>query len=193
MRLVWIGVLAVGLAGCAKLMGYGDGGQKTTPLRQYPDGADGLRQFASDVLDAAKKDDRDRVHDLLANTIMTDQQLGELLGAQAGELTDRYHKLMETLVNRGAVELVAQVYERKLDTVEVTAVDAKAKDATAEERALAAVMQPNVPVYSVRFKKTGDARGLRYDFFVYRGGKWVTGNQIAKYLSTYRPPDGGAR
>jgi hypothetical protein len=193
MRLVCVAVFAVGLAGCAKLMGYGDGGQKSAPIKHYADGPDGLREFATDVLDAVKKDDRDRVHDLLATTIMSDDDLSSLLGAQATEIAPRYHKLMETLVNRGAVELVAQVYERKLDTVEVMAIDAKAKDATAEDRALAAVLQQSVPVYSIRFKKAGDVRGLRYDFFVYRGGKWVTGNQIAKYLSTYKPPDGGAR
>jgi hypothetical protein len=174
-------------------MGYGDGGQKSAPIRQYPDGPDGLRQFATDLLEAARKDDRDRVHDLLATTIMSDDDLSFLLGAQAGELAPRYHKLMETLVNRGAVELVAQVYERKLDSVEVIAVDGRAKDASAEDRALAASLQQSVPVYSIRFKKAGDARGLRYDFYVYRNGKWVTGNQIAKYLSTYHPPDGGAR
>jgi len=192
MRIAVWGLVVVGLTGCAKLMGYGDGGQKAAPIRQYPDGAEGLRAFASDVLEAAKKDDRDRVHDLLATTIMSDADLEALLGAQARELAPRYRKLMETLVNRGAVELVAQVYERKLDTADVIVVDAKAKDASAEDRALAAALQEPVTVYSVRFKKAGDVRGLRYDFFVYRGGKWVTGNQIAKYLWTYRAPDGGA-
>src|SRR5262249_5593564 len=140
--------VTVGSAGCAKLMGYSDGGQKSAPIPSYPDGPDGLRKFATDLLDAARRDDRDRGPDPPATTMMSDEDLTALVGAQASELAPRYHKLMETLVNRGAIELVAQVYERKLDSVEVMAIDAKSKDATAEDRALAAALQQPVPVYS---------------------------------------------
>jgi hypothetical protein len=193
MRLFGAALLVLALGGCAKLMGYSDGGLKAAPIRQYPDGADGLKQFAGDLLEAARKDERDRVHDLLATTFMSDADLQALFGDQATELAPRYHKLMETLVNRGAIELVASVYERKLDDVEVIPIDPAAKDARPEDRAVAQALKTPVQVYSLRFKKTGDTKGLRYDFFFYRGGKWLTGNQIGKSLPGYHPPDGGAR
>ena len=41
--------------------------------------------------------------------------------------------------------------------------------------------------WQVNSKLTVDL-GLRYDFFVHRDGRWMTGNQLAKYLV----PDGGA-
>jgi hypothetical protein len=193
MRLVCATLLAFALAGCSKLMGYSDGGQKSAPIKQYPDGVAGLKELAGDILDAARKDDRDRVHDLLASTIMSDADLVTLFGPEASvDLVPRYHKLMETLVNRGAVEFVAQVYDRKLDDVEVLAVDASSKDATAEDRAIAKALKVPVQLYSVRFKKATETRGLRYDFFFYRNGKWVTGNQLGRYLPGYHPPDAGA-
>src|SRR5690348_7129447 len=83
------------------------------------------------------------------------------------------------LVNLGALELVAQVAERKYDDVAVVAVD---ESQGAEQKALLAALKEKVPVYAVRVKRKQDTLGLRYDFFVYRDGHWVTGNQIAKYL-----------
>jgi hypothetical protein len=183
MRMFRFAALALLLAsgGCSRLMGYSDAGT-AAPIRDYPDGADGLKMLFIDVLDAARKDDRDRVHDLLASTIMTDEDLAALFGPRATDLQSRYHALMATLVNRGAVELVAQIYERKYDTVEVIAIDPAAKDARPEDRAVAAALVAPTPIYSVRIRRATDDKGLRYDFFLRRRGKWVTGNQLGKYL-----------
>ncbi len=186
MRIINMAVLAVSAlllsAGCSRIMGT-SGDKEAQPIRQYPDGADGLKQFFGDVLEAARKDDRDRVHDLLAATIMSDDDLKALFGADAAaNLTGRYHGLMGTMANRGAVELVAQVYDRKYDTVEVLPIDLDAADATPEDRAIGHALAQRIPIYSVRLKKAGDAKGLRYDFFFYRGSKWLTGNQLGKFL-----------
>ncbi|HZS36063.1 MAG TPA: hypothetical protein VFF06_04520 [Polyangia bacterium] len=182
LRLASLALLVAAAApGCSRLMGYSDAG-KPAPIRDYPDGADGLKALFTDVLDAAKKDDRDRVHDLLASTIMTDDDLTAVLGAPGTQLQPRYHALMATLANRGAVELVAQIYERKYDTVDVLAIDPKAKDARPEDRAVAAALTAPMPIYSVRLRRATDDKGLRYDFFFYRRGKWLTGNQLGKFL-----------
>jgi hypothetical protein len=179
-RLVlWVALL-LPLGGCKRLLGYTDGGG--APIRQYPDGAEGLREYWSDVLAAAKSDERERVHDLLAVSILRDDELATLFGPAATELTPRYHALIGTLVNRGAVEFVAQVYERKLDTVEVVAVDPAAKDAGAEDRALAHALKIPLKWYSVRVRRAEDQKGLRYDFFFYWNGRWATGNQLGKLL-----------
>jgi hypothetical protein len=181
MRFLLLVALLLPLGGCKRLMGYSDAGEKAA-IRQYPDGPDGLRDFWNDVLEAAKKDDRERVHDLMATLILRDDELAALFGPQAAALTPRYHNLMANMVNRGAIEFVAQVYERKLDTVEVTAIDPTAPDAGAEDRALAPLKLP-IKWYSVRIRRAADVRGLRYDFFFYKNGRWVTGNQLGKYIS----------
>lgn len=180
------------LGGCSKLLGYADGGPRAAePIRQYPDGADGLKALFDDILDAAKKDDRDRVHALMATLVMSDDQLRSLFGARAPSLAPRYHKLMEVLVNRGSVELVAQVYERKYDSVEVLPIEVRGPivNSTPADRAVARALTHPVALYSVRLKRGSDTRGMRYDFFFYDGG-WKTGNQLGRYLDE-SSADGG--
>jgi hypothetical protein len=142
--------------------------------RQYPDGADGLKQLWSDILEAAQKDDRERVHDLMATTFMSDDELRRLLGAKAEPLLPRYHQLMGTLVNRGAVELVAQVYEHKYDAVDVVPDEG--------DTTVAAALVEKHALWSARVRKATETRGLRYDCFLYLDGKWRTGNQLGKFI-----------
>lgn len=186
MRFLLIALVALSTGGCKRLLGFSDAGE-AAPIKHYADGPDGLREYWGDVLEAAKKDEREHVHDLLATLILTDAELSELFGAQAAALTPRYHTLMGTLVNRGSVEFVAQVYERKLDTVEVIAIDPSAPDAGAEDKALAPLKLP-IKWYSVRIRRATDQKGLRYDFFFYKNGRWVTGNQLGKYVGGYVAP-----
>lgn len=167
--------------GCSRIMGTSGADRASEPIRQYPGGPEGLKALFSDVLDAARKDERQRVHDLLASLTLTDDELRGLFGPRAEEVRGRYAKLMETLVNRGAIELVAQVYERKLDTVEVLPMEGEVAQAIAH-----AAVQP-VQLYSVRIRRATDDKGLRYDFFLYREGKWRTGNLLGTYLAR----DGG--
>jgi hypothetical protein len=177
--------LLILLLGCSKLLGYSDGGVRAKdPIPQYADGADGLKALFGDVLEAARKDDRDRVHDLLASLVMSDGEVTALLGASGTQLLPRYHKLMETLVNRGGVELVAQVYERKYDAVEVLPIEMSGPivNATPADRAIGRALVTPTPVWAVRIKKASDNRGLRYDFFVFVNGHWRTGNQLGQFL-----------
>jgi hypothetical protein len=178
-RLALLLVLLLPAGGCKRLLGYADGGAEA--IRHYPDGPDGLREYWSDVLQAARRDERERVHDLLAASMLRDDELAALFGPAAAELQPRYHVMIGTLVNRGAVEFVAQVYERKLDTVEVLAVDPAAPGASAEDRALATALKVPLKWYSVRVRRAADQKGLRYDFFFYWNGRWATGNQLGKY------------
>jgi hypothetical protein len=183
MRTILALAVTLTCAGCGKLLTPGDGG-RSQPIREYPDGADGLRALWLDVLDAAKKDERQRVHDLLASTIMNEDDLQALFGAQAQRLFPRYKLLMEALVNRGAIELVGQVYDRKCDDIEVLSVEPSGPivNATPADRTVAKALTAPLPIYAVRVKKSGETRGLRYDFFFYRRGRWLTGNQLGKYL-----------
>lgn len=160
-------------------------------LPHYPDGEVGLRALFTDILSAAKDDDRDRVHDLLASTFMSDDDLRALFGARADALIPRYHGMMETMVNRGAIELVVQIYERKLDTVEVIPIDPKSPDARDTDRAIAGALVTPLTIYDVRLRRAADHKGLRYDFFFYRNGRWLTGNQLGHVLALEGPHDGG--
>jgi hypothetical protein len=164
---------------------------EAAPPRQYGPGPDGLHDLFADLLESARKDERGEVHDQLARMWLTDGELAELFGSEAASLKPRYKSMMETLTNRGGIELVAQIYERKLDDIEVVKVDGNAASATPEERAVQKALRIPVDIYAVRVKRKTDARGLRYDFFVYLHGAWRTGNQLGKVLAARNPPDGG--
>ena len=127
------------LAGCSR-----HSSQRVYVQPHYAQDASGLRALWRDILDAAKNDDRDRVHDLLATTLLSDADMKRLFGAKADALLPRYHQLMGNLINRGAVELVANVYEHKYDAVDAFA---------AEDPALAAALVEPHPLFAARVRK----------------------------------------
>lgn len=152
----------------------------------YEDGPEGLRRLWMDILAACQKDDRGRVHDLMASMALTQDELRDLIGpAEAGRLWPRYQMLIGSLANVGAIELVAQIVEKKYDDAKVVRVDTlpASEQQPTDQEVLRALVQ-KVPVYTVRVKRKEEQKGLRYEFFVYVGGRWRTGNQLGKYLET---------
>jgi hypothetical protein len=177
---------------------------------QYGDTPQELQRLWSNILSACRSDDRSRVHELMVSLIMTQPELASLIGRQkAGELWARYQAMMSTMCNTGAVELVAHVYEKKLDDVAVTravgcppaptgagadvapecaAAGPALPDSEADANTtIARALVERVPFYTARIKKKSDTRGLRYDFLVYRNGFWRSGGQLAKYLAPPAP------
>ena len=185
-RRTWIVCcLVIGVAGCSKIMGP----KASAPLPAYPDGPAGLQAMFTDVLAAAKDDDRARVHDIFQSLKLTRPELDQLFGAApARELAHGYDEMMATLIHRGAVELVGMVYEKKYDTVEVIDNPLGLPPGTegplrAEDAALSAAMVQHPHLYAVRLRKQREALGTRYDFFFFQDGHWRTGNQLGKLLA----------
>src|SRR4051812_26455089 len=98
----------VPLGGCERSKPQLDGQPLPKTEKAYRPGADGLRELWADILEAARKDDRERVHELMASTIMSDADLVALFGDErARYLKPRYLPMIAQLVNVGALELVA--------------------------------------------------------------------------------------
>lgn len=144
----------------------------------YAATADGLRGLWTDILDAAKQDDRDRVHDLMASTLLSDADMKRLFGPKADALLPRYHMLMGTLINRGSVELVANVYEHKYDAVDAF---------PADDPAIAAALVEPHPLFAARVRKASEERGLRYDGYFVLDGTWKTFNLLGKFIDVVEP------
>lgn len=156
---------------------------------KYPGDAAGLKRLWGEILVAAQKDDRERVHTLMASFILGPEELVTLFGEEQGRrLEPRYAPMIAHVANIGAMELVAQVLERKYDDVEVFPVDGTARD---QDRALLAALKTKLPVYGARVKRKEQALGLRYDHFMFLGGRWGSTNQLAeRYLVTRDGGDG---
>jgi hypothetical protein len=182
-------LLGAGLTGCPPSGKDRPAPAEVIPVGRYADGAAGLQALWRDLLTACQKDDRQRVHDLMASLMLTKPELAELLGPEKGAaMWPRYESLMVSLANAGAMELVAEVYEKKYDDVTVVRVDElpEGERLPAERQALAALAK-KVPLYTVRVKRKTEPKGLRYDFFVYVDGRWRTGNQLGKYVEASAP------
>lgn len=168
----------------------------------YQSGPEELSRLWHDILAACKADDRNRVHELMRSFVMTQPQLTSLLGPTQGQaLWARYQAMLGSLVNAGAVELVAHVYEKKYDDISVTRIDQlPVSEQTDTDRAVLAALINKPPIYTVRVKRKTEAKGLRYDFFVYLDGYWRSGNLLGKFLppvpgpkpATDAPVDAGA-
>jgi hypothetical protein len=174
--LVLCSLAVAALGGCGKLLGP----KASRPVPSYPDGPAGLEAFFRDVLTAAKADERERVHDYFATLKMTPEELRRLFGDRATQLEKPYEDMMASLIHRGAVEIVAVIYEKKYDTVEVIP-SSPSEPPLGPALGTALVQRP--PLYAVRLKKAGETLGTRYDFFFYSDGRWRTGNQLAKVIT----------
>lgn len=159
------------------------------PPSHYAGDQAGLHDLWMDIVTSARRDDRDRVHELMTAMVLTDDDLKDLFGAElAAYFKPRYEPMIGRVVHAGSLELVANVLDRKYDDVDVFQLRPDNPDISLRA-ALGALKKP-VPVYSVRVKKKGEALGLRYDFFVYRGdaktGRWATANKIGNFIA---PPN----
>ena len=106
---------------------------------------DELSRLWFDVLAACKADDRVRVHELMGSFVMTQPELSSLIGPTQGQaLWARYQAMLGSLVNAGAVELVAHVFEKKYDDISVVRVDTlpAAAQADTDRSALLAMSTP---------------------------------------------------
>ena len=179
-----LAVSALFVGGCGKLLG-----PKEATVRAYPDGPAGLEEMWKDVLASSQRDDREQVHAIFQSLKMPRKDLDMLFGPRAADLAVAYDDMMASVIHKGAVDIVAVIYEKKYDRVQVfpmqfpDATVGEARGVHAEDIALARNLVAHPPLYSVRLKKGDDALGTRYDFFFYSDGHWRTGNQIGKIIA----------
>jgi hypothetical protein len=148
-----------------------------------------LLRLWTDVLTAAKRDDRQRLVEMMASMKMSPEELAMLIGPdKARRFWPRYELLAKPLLGPAAAELVASIYEHHYDDVEVTRVDnlPAEKQSDTEKVVHRALVQPT-PVYRVRIVRKGHPYAIRYDFFVYQHGFWKTGRELGKFLEPPPP------
>lgn len=163
----------------------------------YAATAEDLRRVWQDIVATCKADDRGRVHDYLASFILTKAQLSQLIGpALSSRYWARYEAIMHSFANIGAVELVAYLYEHKIDDVVVARVDrlAAAEQGELTAKLVRGLVTPT-EIYRVRLKKKADpaTTGLRYDGFVYVEGYWKAFLLLSTFFPSPATADGGVQ
>ena len=166
-------------SGCLKLLT-----EKPLEPGSYGSTEPELLRLWQDVLEAAKRDDRDKLTELMSSMRLSQDELATLVGDdKARRFWPRYELLARPLGAPGAAELVGSIYEHHYDDVEVTRVDTLPveKLSESEQGVRRALLKPT-PFYRVRVIKKGTPYAIRYDFFVYQHGFWRTGRELGKFL-----------
>jgi hypothetical protein len=140
-----------------------------------------LSIFWLEILELAHNGDDGRVADTLATLQMRREHLDELYGAStATRLWNDYIRAFTSFAGDGASEIARKIRERRYDDVEVvplTGIDIETLPPA--ERKSAAPLRTNLPVYTVRLKRSEEPDGIRIDTFVFLDGCWRTALKIA--------------
>lgn len=168
------------MGGCLKLLA-----EKPMEPGSYGASEKELLRLWQDVLEAAKRDDRDKLTEMMSSMRMSQEELAMLIGDdKARRYWPRYELLARPLGAPGAAELVGSIYEHHYDDVEVTRVDNLQSDKQSEsEQGIAKALLQPTQFYRVRVVKKGTPYAIRYDFFVYLHGYWKTGRELGKFVN----------
>ena len=144
--------------------------------------SNGLVKLGGDLLAAAERDDREQLANLFASTVLTPEEWTAVFGGAATPFGARYQSTMAELVKRAPVELVAQVYENKYDSVEVMPIVPDANETHPTDRAIARALRTPLRWFSLRLYRRDRPGGLLYRCFFFWNGHWRTANSVGRWL-----------
>jgi hypothetical protein len=137
----------------------------------YSGSATGLTIFWLEVLELAHGAQDDLVADRLAMLALRREDLDELFGAGgAARHWGEYARAFASSATDGAREIARKIRERRYDDVEVQIAEAVEGDA----------LRTNLPVYTVRLKRSEEADGIRIDTFIHLDGVWRTALKVGR-------------
>jgi hypothetical protein len=137
----------------------------------YAGSSTGLTIFWLEILELAHNGDDGAIAQRLAALALDREHLEELFGAGASaRLWPEYERSFTSFTRDGAAEIAKKIRERSYDDVDVRQI--------APDRAASDPLRTNLPIYSVRLKRTDETDGIRIDTFVYLDGAWRTALKI---------------
>lgn len=139
----------------------------------YAGSPTGLAIFWLEVLEMAHASDDNAIAQRLGTLALDHDHLDELFGRGAGaRLWTDYCRAFATFSSDGALEIARKIRERSYDDVDVTPV--------AGDRGPHDALRTNLPVYSVRLKRSDETDGIRIDTFVHVDGGWRTALKVGQ-------------
>jgi hypothetical protein len=108
------------------------------------------------------------------------EDLDELFGAGAAKrLWPEYLRAFGSFAGEGAAEIARKIRDRRYDDVEVLPLNGPRSDKLPPaERRTAEPLRTNLPIYTVRLKRSEESDGIRIDTFVFLDGSWRTGLKV---------------
>lgn len=139
----------------------------------YDESADGLKKLMSDIYEAQKSGDKDKLSRLLKSLELPDAEawFKKVFGADVGAKVAAQHKTISGSIISDLERIFAKVVTDGQSEIRITRLE-KADDSNAngnQKDVLAAMKEP-VPIYSVRFVKPGETLGMHLYNYVYVDG-----------------------
>jgi len=143
----------------------------------YSGSPTGLTIFWLEVLELAHGGDDAAIGQRLSALALEREHLDELFGAGAAQrLWTEYVRAFASFTGDGAGEIAKKIRERSYDDVDVQPLSARPEVADS--------LRTNLPVYSVRLKRSDETDGIRIDTFIFLDGGWRTALKVGRELST---------
>jgi hypothetical protein len=139
----------------------------------YEGSPTGLTIFWLEVLELAHAGDDASIAQKLTTLALDREHVEELFGpGAAARLWPEYIRSFASFTGEGAAEIAKKIRERSYDDVDVRQIT--------PDRSAADPLRTNLPVYSVRLKRTDETDGIRIDTFVYLDGGWRTALKVGQ-------------
>ena len=140
-------------------------------VNAYPGSPTGLAIFWLEILELAHANEDNTIAQRLGMLALEREHLDELFGrGAAGRLWTEYCRAFATFSTDGAAEIAKKIRERSYDDVDVTPL--------VGDRGPSDALRTNLPVYSVRLKRSDESDGIRIDTFVHLDGGWRTALKV---------------
>ena len=149
---------------------------RSKPAPKYPDTADGLKQWATDMLAAEKAGEKDKFSEAAREAILPNHEawFKAMFGDETGgKLEAEYGKLVaDTAKYEGQIrELFHERNEKGQTEVAAMRIEkADDKNATGAQKKAMHAMKTPTPLYTIRFTEPGKDAGFTLWSFVYVDG-----------------------
>lgn len=168
---------ALGLTALATLPGCAadPDAEATDAAPKTPDDPAHLQERFERLVAAARAGERDAVLGLIEPLLLTRDDLVTLFGPTAGEAA--WPGYSDQIAGRLRVEAADVIIERVrdgFDTVDVERVGPAYPDRTTpgDQRMLEALVPRGLAMYTVRLREPNGKLGLRFNGFIFHGGRW---------------------
>ena len=139
----------------------------------YPESTDGLKKLMSDILEAQKSGDKDKVNSLVKGLELPDADawFKKVFGDDKGAKITAQYKSNASQIELELARIFAKIVGDGQTEIRITRLE-KADDpqANGNQKDVLSAMKNPVPIYSARFVKPGETLGMHLYNYVYVDG-----------------------
>ncbi|MEZ0227300.1 MAG: hypothetical protein ACAI25_01640 [Planctomycetota bacterium] len=138
---------------------------------EYADGEEGLKKLVTDMMDAAKAKDKDKLDKLAASLVLADPDayFKKLFAEKGAPVAEGYTKHKDEIAKE-LPKLFNQAVEKNRTAIKI--IKAEGGEATGAQKSATEAMKEKVTLWTVGLGEEGKGAGLKLWSFAYVDGAW---------------------